>query len=373
MTTDVDGAVPFTRPALPHLPDVLRLVEGIWGRGVLTNGGPVQLEFERALTRQLGWPPTAAVASGSAALRLLGAAAGLSGEVVVPSFTHAATGQALIGLGVTPVTADVSPDDLTIDVASVEASITPRTSGILATHTFGHPADVDALREVAARHGLVLLLDGAAAAGVRYRDRPLTAYGDGCAVSFHATKILNGVEGGAVTSPDAALVDRVRTLRNFGMSPGRPADPLGSNGKTNELCCAVALLALGTLGDEIEGRARAVQRYRRELAGLDWVSFPQPRPLTVPNHGYACVRLRTPDGHPLADRVDAALRRAGVESRRYFAGPYSLATEPGRDPRADAARADVLCLPLWGTIPPATIDRVCRLVRDAGSRPAGDG
>jgi dTDP-4-amino-4,6-dideoxygalactose transaminase len=155
------------------------------------------------------------------------------------------------------------------------------------------------------------------------------------------------------------------------MSGEPSADPRGTNGKSNELSCAVGLLVLDRLATEIAGRARAVARYREELADLERLSFPCPREHTTNNHAYVVVRLATERGRSLASEVDRRLRAGGIESRRYFAGPYSLAATPGQAPRADAARNEVLCLPLWGSIPDGTIDRVCRQLRAAVSGGTG--
>jgi dTDP-4-amino-4,6-dideoxygalactose transaminase len=355
--------VPFTLPRLPALVDVEKILGQIWERGIVTNDGPVQREFEHALGSALDWGNVSVVANGTTALRLMCQAAGLSGEVIVAGFTHAATMQAVLSCGLTPVVADIRRDDLTMDVASAEAKIGTRTSAVLATHVFGKPADVDALSALADAHGLALLFDGAAAVGVRYQGRSLAEYGLASAFSFHATKLLCSVEGGAVSSGDAALVRRVNELRNFGMSAARNADPQGGNGKSNEILCAIGLLALDLLDDEVAGRARALERYRAELAGNESIEFVGVRAQTEWNSSYCSVRVRHPGGRPLAGTIDAALHQHGVQSRRYFAGPYCLPADPGEAPEADVAREEVLCLPLWGEMPASVIARVCELVR----------
>ncbi|WP_375424284.1 DegT/DnrJ/EryC1/StrS family aminotransferase [uncultured Friedmanniella sp.] len=354
--------VPFTRPVVPTLEALTPLLEGVWARGVFTNGGPLERRLEDALSATLDWPGTRVTASGSAALRLLCAALDLDGEVVVPSFTHAATVQAVVAAGLEPVFADVEPTGLTVDPASAAALIGQRTSAVLATHTLGHPADVQGLQQVADHAGVAVLYDAAAAVGVRYGGRALPAYGHGSAVSFHATKLLCLVEGGAVVSGNDAVLERATALRNFGMRPTGHADPRGTNGKSNEILSAVGLLALDGLAAEIAGRGERVEAYLARLSTSAAVTFPAVRALTTPNHSYCCVRLRGPDGEPLAQAVDDFLHRHGIESRRYFAGRFTVPPQGHGAPRADALRADLLCLPLWGTMSVDILDRVCDLV-----------
>ena len=358
--------IPFTRPALPPVEEVVQDVRDIWARGVVTNAGPVQQAFERRLVEQLDWPDAVVVSSGTTALQLLCSATGLTGEVVVAGFTHAATVQALTSRGLTAVHADIDPDSLTLDVESASKVITPRTSGLMVTHTFGFPADVEGLQALADEHGLTLLFDAAAATGVRYCGRSLAEYGDGSGYSFHATKLLCAVEGGAVVSRHPDVSRKARELRNFGISDAAAADPWGTNGKADELTCAVGLRALPQLAEESAGRGRRLDLYRDQLSD-HWVTFVGPRAGTEPNHSYCCVRLRTSDGAPLGEVVDTALRAQGIESRRYFAGGYTTLVPPGAAPEGDRARAEVVCLPLWGTMPESSVLRVCDAVRRAAN------
>ena len=336
----------------------------IWTRGVVTNGGPVQLAFEEQLRCQLGWSDPVVVSSGSMALSLLCSAARLEGEVLVSGFTHAATIQALVSRGLTPVPVDIEPASLTMEPAAAAQRLTSKTSGLLVTHTFGYPADMDELEAIARANGLVLLFDAAAAVGVLYRGRPLADFGDGSAFSFHATKLMSTLEGGAVASRRPEIASAIRALRNFGMSDAEYADPWGANGKASELVSAIGLRSLPGLAREIVARGNLLELYRAEL-DESWAAFAAPRDNTDPNNSYCCIRLRSRADQPLASTVEDVLRSRGIQSRRYFAGRYTTALPDGLAPEAERAREDVLCLPLWGAMPEAFVRRVCNAVRQA--------
>ncbi|MFI2346449.1 DegT/DnrJ/EryC1/StrS family aminotransferase [Streptomyces sp. NPDC019443] len=356
----------MTRPFMPSLPELIPLLEGIWERGWVTNDGPVLGRFEAALQQILGWHNVAATANGTLALQLACRALRLEGEVVTAAFTFPATTQALRWNGLVPVMADVEPAHLTLDPAAVSAAVTSRTSAVLAVHTFGHPADVEGLQKVADRHGLALLYDAAPAVGVRVGGAPVTAFGDASAVSFHATKVMHTLEGGAVCTRHPEVAGAVRRLRNFGLAWAGDALEYGTNAKLNELQSAVGLLVLNALGGEISRRAVAMEVYGRLLAGIPEVHLMRPAHGVHSNHAYAVVRLRS-GGHPLADRVHTHLLRNGVNSKRYFGPGYRAGGTVMREatPVADSAAEDVLCLPLWGAIPRSALGRIAELVGEA--------
>ncbi|MBO0899119.1 aminotransferase class V-fold PLP-dependent enzyme [Cellulomonas sp. zg-ZUI22] len=348
------------------------MVREIWARGVVANGGPVQGRLERALEARLRWPTTCVVGNGTVALQLLGAAAGLRDhngrdEVIVGSFTHAATFQALRAIGLRVVVADVDPVFLTADPEYVRRLISARTAGIVVTHTLGVAAEVDVLESVAREHGVPILFDAAAAVGVDWRGRSIADAGDGSAFSLHATKVLCAVEAGAVATKHAGLAARLHILRNFGIDNEQNcADLLGTNGKADELVCAVGLASLDGLEAEIAARIELLQRYRDGL-DLPWLSFLDQRPGATSNGAVCAVRARGRGGRPLADEIHSVLHSEGIQSRRYFSGAYAVpaVTGSGPTPEADRAREDVLCLPLWGKMGPEVVDAVCAAVRGA--------
>src|ERR1035437_3391880 len=363
---ELESWVPFVKPHLPPLDNLLPLLSEIWDRGWVTNDGPVQRRLEANLQRRLGGQNVVATANGTLALQLACRSLGLEGEVVVPSFTFPATFQSLLWNSLVPVPVDVEPGHMTIDPEAAAAAITSRTSAIVAVHTFGHPADVVALRELANGSGLALVYDAASAVGVRVHGEPITAFGDASAFSFHATKVMHTVEGGAVTTPHASVADAVRRLRNFGLDADRPPLSEGTNAKLNELEAAVGLLVLDALPEEISGRALVMDNYTSMLANIPGVSILSAAVGVQPNHAYAAVRLRN-EGRPMADHVHRALKLARISSRRYFNRDYRLsAVRPrGGTPVADMAADDVLCLPLWAGMPRSTVWRISHLIEEA--------
>lgn len=355
----------LTRPLLPPVAKVTPLLAEIWENRVLSNGGPIARRFERALEAQLGWHNVAAVASCTIGMQLLLAAYDLEGDVIVPALTHPATYQAVRWNGLRPIAVDVDKDYLTLDPERVAEAVTENTSAILAVHLFGNPADVTALERVADEHGLVLVFDAASAIGVDFNGVPLTRYGDASSISFHCTKLLGTGEGGAVTTKDPTVAETVRSLSNFGLSGSAPPSDRGTNGKLSELACALGLAALPYLAEEIRAREAAVDRYRRSLDDLEGVEFVPCRPGTSPNFTYAALRLRRPDGVPLASNVQAALDARSIDSRRYFGHHYrSRLDRVGETPVADMASEDLLCVPLWGGMPTDLIDEICLTIRE---------
>jgi dTDP-4-amino-4,6-dideoxygalactose transaminase len=353
------------RPFLPPLDRMLPLLQEIWARGRVTNDGPVQRRFEAALSDQLDWQNVVTTANGTLALQLVCRSLGLDGEVIAPAFTFPATVQALLWNTLVPVLVDVEPEHLTIDADAVSAAVTARTTAIVAVHTFGHPADVLALQKVADRHGLALVYDAAPAVAVQIYEKPVTSFGDASAVSFHATKVMHTVEGGAVTTPHGWVAESVRRLRNFGLGRSGPALPDGTNAKLNELQAAVGLLVLEGLSKEIARRADVMQLYTMMLADIPGVQVMEPAANVQPNYAYAVMRLRK-NGQPVADTVHRRLRAAGIDSRRYFDDRFQLATmrPHSNTPIADAAAMDVLCLPLWGELPRQVVQRVSLIVEE---------
>ena len=358
--------VHLTRPILPALNELLPLLTEIWGSGILSNGGPMERRFESSLEREMGWPNVSMVASCTIGLQLLLRACGLEGEVLVPALSHPATYQAVQWNGLTPVPVDVAPDTLTIDTGLLTSHIGSRASAILAVHLFGHPADVIELEHIASKHKLALVFDAAACIGVRFNGTPLPRFGHASSVSFHATKLLGIGEGGAITAADSALRDRVRVLRNFGLSGTERPLVGGTNGKLSELASAVGVALLPYLSEEIRQREVALQRYREELAGVAGIQLLSARPGTTENFSYAMLRVRTESGDPAAHHAHRLLDMRGIDSRRYFGGTYRMVLDsPAETPVADSAAADLLCVPLWGGMPESLISQICEILRQS--------
>jgi dTDP-4-amino-4,6-dideoxygalactose transaminase len=260
----------------PNVGDRARLLERIAGAidsRWLTNDGPLVREFERTVAATLDVPYCVAMCNGTVALEIAIRAAGLEGEVIVSPFTFVATAYALQWQRITPVFCDIDPRTHNIDPERVEELITPRTTGILAVHLWGRPAPVDALEEIAARHGLRLLFDAAHAFGCSHGGRMIGGFGAAEVLSFHATKVVNSFEGGAIVTADGELAEVARLMRNHGFADYDDVAHVGTNGKLSEVAAAMGLTSLESMADFVAANRRNHEAYRAGLAGVEGIEL----------------------------------------------------------------------------------------------------
>lgn len=371
------GAPAFDAPVHVGLPNLegretfLRLVGEALDRRWVTNDGPLLRELEQRVAERLGVAHCVAMTNGTLALQVAVKAAGVTGEVVVPSYTFVATAHALEWIGLTPVFADIDPRTHCLDPAAVEAAITPRTSAIVPVHLWGRPAPVDELAAVAERHGLTLMYDAAHAFASSSRGRPVGGFGAAEVLSFHATKFVNSLEGGAVVTDDDELADRMRRLRNFGFVGFDDVRSPGTNAKMHEVSAAMGLASLEQLDGLIAANAAAYRHYREALEPVAGVRLLELDPADTPNYQYVVVELDDDLAHR-RDHVVEALNAENVVARRYFwPGVHRMQPYADRDPDAAArlreterVAARVVVLPTGPTISAemvATIVRVLEL------------
>ncbi|MDF3038200.1 MAG: DegT/DnrJ/EryC1/StrS family aminotransferase [Thermomicrobiales bacterium] len=353
--------ITVTKTSLPPLDEYVTYLEAIWARGWVTNHGPLVGELEERLRTALASEYVLFVANGTLALQIAIRALGLRGEVITTPFSYVATTSSLIWEDCTPVMADIDQDTLTIDPDRIEAAVTDRTTGILATHVYGIPCDVERIGQIAARHGLKVIYDAAHAFGSQYDGRSVFSYGDVSTASFHATKVFHTVEGGAVCSNSPEVARKAALLRNFGHTgPNAFALP-GINGKNSELHAAMGLCNLGSVETHLQLRRAIVARYDRNLAGL-----PLRRP-SIPDHmtwNFAYYPLVFASEAALC-RVVTLLNEQGVYPRRYFypsLATLSFVERRWATPIADDVAPRVLCLPLYTALVSDQVDRICGLV-----------
>lgn len=354
-----DPAIPLTRPTPVDRELLTRLLTDTLDRGWLTNAGPNVARLEEVLGTGLNAPGLLLTSSGTAALTLALRALGCSGEVVTTPLTFAATANAIVLAGARPVFVDVEPTTMNLDPGEVEAAITERTSAILAVHLFGVPCDVVGLADVARRHGLHLIYDAAHAFGEHVQGTPITAFGDACALSFHATKLFSTTEGGALVCRDPAVTETARLMRNHGIVGDEDVLVVGENAKMSELAAAYGLAAWGTLADECAVRRRVAAEYRDRLSGLPGMNVPQVG--TWPH--YFPLRIG-PESRVNRDVVRAGLSELNVTTRRYFpvlCDTTAYATH-AHVPHARRAASEVLCLPLHAGLEQAAVQRICDAV-----------
>jgi dTDP-4-amino-4,6-dideoxygalactose transaminase len=304
----------------PNIGDRARLmerIEGVIDRRWLTNDGPLVHEFEEAISAMLGVPHCIAMCNGTVALEIAIRAAGLSGEVIVPPFTFVATAHALQWQAITPVFCDVDPRTHNIDPTRVEALITPRTTGILGVHVWGRPAPVDELTRIAADHGLRLLFDAAHALGCSTGGRMIGGFGTAEVLSFHATKVVNSFEGGAIVTADEEFADVARLMRNHGFADYDQVGHVGTNGKMSEIAAAMGLTSLESREEFVAANRRNYETYSAALQGVDGVELIGYDSAESCNWQYVVIEVDESAGLS-RDELQAVLWAENVLARRYF-------------------------------------------------------
>jgi dTDP-4-amino-4,6-dideoxygalactose transaminase len=364
-----------TQPHLPPLEDFLPLLREIWDRKVLTNGGPFHQKLEAALAEHLGVGHIALFTNATIALVTALQALRVTGEVITTPYSFVATAHSLLWNGIKPVFVDIDPETLNLDPARIEAAITPQTTAILPVHCYGRPCDVDAIQRIADSYGLKVIYDAAHAFGVRRADGSVLRHGDLSVLSFHATKVFNTFEGGAIVCPDAKTKTRIDHLKNFGFVDEVTVVAPGINGKMNEFQAALGLLQLRDIDAAIERRRAIGARYRAALAGARGIRCVPQAGDAVNNHSYFPILVDP--AYPLErDTLYAYLKAHGVHGRRYF---HPLITEfpmyrglpsagAANLPVATRIAQQVICLPIYPALSDADVDRVCTLIADAAPR-----
>ena len=361
-----------TQPYLPPLDEFLPYLEQIWESKVLTNGGPFHQQLEQALCKYLGVEHLALFGNGTLALITALQALRITGEVITTPYSFVATSHALLWNGIKPVFVDIDPHTLNIDPARIEAAITPQTTAIMAVHCYGNPCDVAAIQKIADNYNLRVIYDAAHAFGVGNDSGSLLSHGDLSVLSFHATKVFNTFEGGAIICPDARTKLRIDQLKNFGFVDEVTVVAPGINGKMSEINAAFGMLQLKHIDNALARRRSIAQRYRELLSGIPGITCVEPSPDMRPNYGYFPILIGRDYSHT-RDGLYALLKESEVFARRYF---YPLISEfPMYRGMPSAATANlpvatdialrILCLPIYPTLTDADLERIAALIRGA--------
>lgn len=346
--------ITVTQPTLPPLEDFIPYLQEIWDSKWLTNGGPFHQKLEAALAERLDVSEVALMSNGTIGLMVALQALSIQGEVITTPYSFVATAHSLLWNNLTPVFVDIDPVTCNLDPAKIEAAITPRTSAILPVHCYGTACDVDGIQRIADRKGLKVIYDAAHAFGVRANGESLLRAGDLSVLSFHATKVFNTFEGGAIICPDPQTKRRIDFLKNFGFADEVTVTEPGINGKMNEIQAAFGMLQLKILDDALAARGRVAARYVRELSGIPGLTCLAATPGFGPNHSYFPV-LIGPDYRFSRDELYENLRSSGILSRRYFyplisnMPMYEKLPSAAREnlPVANRIAMQVLCLPIF--------------------------
>ena len=372
----MDKNIYVTQPDLPPLDEFTQYLKQIWDSKVLTNGGQFHQRLEASLCEYLGVSHLALVTNATIGLVTALQALRITGEVITTPYSFVATAHSLLWNGITPVFVDVDAETLNIDPAKIEAAITPRTTAILAVHCYGHPCDVKAIQSIADRYNLRVIYDAAHAFGVRNEEGSVLRYGDLSVLSFHATKVFNTFEGGAIICPDAKTKSHIDRLKNFGFVDETTVVAPGINGKMSEINAAFGLLQLRQVDAALARRAEIDGVYRERLASVRGIRCIAPASVKAEgynaNHSY--FPLLVDDEFSITrDALYQRLKEKNIFSRRYF---YPLITDfpmyrglPSAQranlPIAAAAADRVLCLPIYPALETEDQQRVIDAIIEA--------
>lgn len=309
--------IPVTQPFLPDLNEFIPYLEKIWDNRWLTNNGPFHQQLEAALCEYLGVEHVSLFNNATIALITALQALRISGQVITTPYSFVATSHSIIWNGLEPVFVDVDPKTFNIDPAKIEAAITPRTMAIMPVHCYSNPCDVEAIQKIADNYGLKVIYDAAHAFGIKYKGESLLKWGDLSILSFHATKVFNTFEGGAIISPDAKTKQRIDSLKNFGIANELTVTAPGINGKMSEVNAAFGLVQLKHIDKAMISRQAIDERYRAALANVKGISLYQHERRANSNFSYFPILVEG-DYSLSRDELYEKLKENNILSRRYF-------------------------------------------------------
>ena len=357
-----------TQPVLPELKEFIPYLEQIWENKILTNGGPLHQQLEQELCEYLGVDYISLFNNGTIALITALQALNLEeGEVITTPYTFVATAHSIVWNKLTPVFVDVDQITSNLDTQQVEYAITEKTVAILPVHCYGIPCDVDGLQALATKHKLKLVYDAAHAFGVQYDGQSLLNYGDLSTISFHATKVFNTFEGGAIVCHSLEMKQRIDQLKNFGIVDETTVDDISLNGKLSEIHAALGLLQLKTMNQTLHDRGKVDDCYRELLANIDGIRCIDRQKVEKDNYAYFPIIISEP--YPLSrDELFEELKQHNIFARKYF---YPLMTElsiykkyRANTPNAKLLSGQVLCLPMYPTLTINEIQKIVQVIKD---------
>lgn len=367
-----DKPIYVTQPNLPPLEEFIPYLEQIWENKILTNNGPFHKQLEKALCDYLGVEHLALFTNGTIALVTALQALRIGGEVITTPYSFVATAHSLLWNNIKPVFVDIDPATCNLDPDRIEEAITQKTTAIMPVHCYGNPCAVERIQKIADTYGLKVIYDAAHAFGVQYKGESLLRHGDLSVLSFHATKVFNTFEGGAIVCPDAKTKQRIDYLKNFGFADEVTITAPGINGKMSEFNAAFGLLQLKYVDNALARRREIEAYYRKALGDVPGVSLLHTPPDTRGNASY--VPILVGDDYPLSrDALYNKLKEAGVHGRRYFYPLISdmpmyrgLSSAQNENLKFSHQIADqVICLPIHPGLLDGEVDAVAALVAKA--------
>ncbi len=359
---------------MPDIDEYMKEISVLWDSHWLTNAGEKHEEFRVRLREYMGTNEVELFTNGHMAIELALKTLGLEkGEVITTPFTFVSTTHAIVRSGLTPVFCDIDQKDYTMDAGKLEALITDKTVAIVPVHVYGNICNIDKIQEIADKHGLKVIYDAAHTFGETYKGKGIGSFGDASCFSFHATKVFNTIEGGAVCFKNAELYERIRCIRDFGIVDEENVDYIGPNAKMNEFCAAMGICNLRHLDKEIEKRSAVVKRYRERLKDVKGIRLSPVQKDVKSNHAYFPVVFEPEIFGADRDEIQKALGKEGISARKYFypittmLGCYKDSYDAENTPVALDVSKKVLTLPMYADLTMADTDRICDVILECGN------
>lgn len=357
-----------TRSSMPDFEEYCEEIKSMWDSHWLTNMGPKHQQLQSGLKEYLRVENVELLTNGHMALELTLQAMKLQGEVITTPFTFASTTHAIVRNGLKPVFCDIDPITFTMDTEMLESLITDRTCAIMPVHVYGNVCDVEEIERIAHKHELKVIYDAAHTFGETYKGKGIGSFGDASCFSFHATKVFNSIEGGAVCYKDKKLGDMLYDLKNFGIHGPEDVSAVGANAKMNEFCAAMGLCNLRHVEEEIEKRRKVVEKYREYLEGVEGLQLNVVQEDVKSNYAYFPVIFEEKLFGSSRAEVSDRLAENGIGARKYFyplTNTFSCfhgAYDVMETPVALHISKRVLTLPLYADLALEDVERICNII-----------
>ena len=362
------GNILVTRSSMPPMEEYIEEIKELWETHWLTNMGAKHKQFQADLTDYLGVDHVELLTNGHMALELTLQAMNLQGEVITTPFTFASTTHAIVRNGLTPVFCDIDPVTYTMDAGKIESLITDRTCAIMPVHVYGNVCDVEEIDRIANKYELKVIYDAAHSFGEMYQGKGIGTFGNASCFSFHATKVFNSIEGGAVCYKDEELGEKLYQLKNFGIHNAEEVTGVGANAKMNEFCAAMGLCNLRHVEEEIAKRKKVVERYMQRLQDVPGIQLNTYQKDVKQNYAYFPVVFDEKAFGVSRNEVFQHLAEHGIGARKYFYPLtnsfecFNKAFDVMQTPVALHIAKRVLTLPLYADLPVEDVDRICDLI-----------
>lgn len=368
----LDKPIYVTSPLLPPLEDFIAYLEQIWEKRILTNNGSFHQQLEQELCNYLKVPYLCLFTNGTLPLIVALQALRITGEVITTPYSFVATTHSLWWNGIKPIFVDINPETCNIDPDKIEAAITPQTTAIMPVHVYGNPCDTIRIQEIANKYGLKIIYDAAHAFGVEVNGESILKAGNISTLSFHATKVYNTIEGGALICHDEQTKKKIDYLKNFGFADETTIVAPGINGKMDEIRAAYGLLNLKQVNKEIEGRKQIAKKYCEGLKNTFGISFMNDLPGVHHNYSYFPIFIDAGLYGMTRDELYFKLKSKNIWGRRYFYPLISTfstyrglkSAVPDNLPIATKISNSVICLPIYEGLEDRSIEHIINIIRN---------